>query len=159
MRSGALAAALLCAALGLALSFAPRRAVVFALAAFVVAALLSLSLTPAGWVETAFIGCWISLVVLAACLYLPKGIDQRLAVLLGLNVGVWAGAVTATAAKPVDLALAAPWVLLALPGAALVAPRLPIVIRVLGSWLVAVAILAVSLPVASTPSYEPDHME
>ena len=67
MRGGALPPALLCAALGLALAFAPRRAwgpsfVALAVTATVVA----IAPVPPGWLEGVFLGCWMSVAASAA---------------------------------------------------------------------------------------------
>ena len=161
MRGGALPPALLCAALGFALAFAPRRALLPCLAALVAPAVLVafLPIEP-GWKEVAFMGCWISVIVAALSVHLPHGLGRWPALILALNTGVWAGAVIAVAGAPLDLAKSLPWVLLCLPGAWLVASGRPIFLKVAASWLIAVAILVASLPVITpTPGYVPDHMD
>jgi hypothetical protein len=161
VRGGALPPALLCAALGFALAFAPRRALVSALIALAVLAIgLGFAPLPEALTEPAFLGCWISVIATAAAMYLPGGVGPRLALVLGANAGLWSGAVVAVAGAPLDLAIALPWALLCLPGGWLVATERSIVLKLLGSWLAAVAILAAGLSFAPvTPGYAPDHME
>ena len=122
MRGGALPPALLAAALGFALAFVPRRVIALALGVFAVmavaAALLSIPKASEGLV---FLGCWASVVVTALTVHLPRGLPDRLALLLAANAGVWAGAVIAIAGVPLDLVRALPWAFLALPGAWLAA--------------------------------------
>lgn len=160
MRGGALPPALLCAALAFALAFAPRRAIAPALFLLVSASVAtSFAPIPTAWVEIAFLGCWASVMVTAASVHLPDGANYRLALALGINAGVWVGAVVAVAGHEIDLAKALPFGLLALPAAWLVATRRGIAVKVVASWLIAVAILAGALPLVPTPGYKPDHME
>lgn len=161
MRGGALPPALLAAALGFALSYAPRGSLLVCVPAFLAVALAATFLpVQAGWEDAIFLGCWTSVVITAASVHLPGGLNRPIATLLAVNAGVWCGAVIAAAGAPVDLAKAAPWVLLALPGAWLVGRRWGIAIKVLASWLTAVAILGAALPTTTpTPGYVADHME
>ncbi|CAN5715460.1 hypothetical protein BH11PSE1_BH11PSE1_05150 [soil metagenome] len=100
------------------------------------------------------------MVITAATVHLPKGLNGPLALVLSLNAGVWCGAVIAAAGAPLDLAKAAPWVLLAFPGTWVVARGWGVGIKVLASWLVAVAILGAALQTTTpTPGYVADHME
>ncbi len=161
MRGGALPPALLCAALGFALAFAPRRAHPPCFAALILPALAVawLPVDPT-WKDAAFMGCWASVVVTAASVHLPRGLGPRQALILALNTGVWAGAVIALAGAPLDLAKSLPWVLLCLPGGWLVASGRAIFLKVAASWLIAVAVLVATLPlVTPTPGYMPDHMD
>jgi len=161
MRGGALPPAVLCAALGFALAFAPRRVVLpCVLALTAVAALVVWLGVGASWRDTAFTGCWISVVLVAGSVHLPRGLPAWLALALAVNVGVWVGAVIAVAGAPLDLAKSVPCVLLCLPGAWLVATHRPIALKVAASWLIAVAVLIATLPVTTpTPGYMPDHMD
>ena len=160
MRGGALPPALLCAALGFALAYAPRRAWWAALLGLVLAATTATFVPPPlAWRDPAFAGCWASVVVTALCVHLPRGAGPRLAVVLGLNAGLWSGAVIAVAGERLDLVKALPWALLCAPGAWLVASRRGIAIKVAASWLIAVAVLAASLMLVPTPGYVPDHMD
>jgi hypothetical protein len=161
MRGGALPPALLFAAFALALAFCPRgRFLPAMLLAAVPAALISLAPIGGQWADPLFLACWISVVVVALAVHLPGGMGPRLTMILALDVGVWGGGVIAVAGKPFDLAIALPLLLLALPGAWLVRTRKQIALKVLASWLVAVALLAGTLQITTpTPGYVPDHMD
>ncbi len=160
MRGGALPPALLAAALGFALAFAPRRELALALGVFVGAAAGAVLLPVAKtWEEAVFLGCWASVVVTALTVHLPRGPTAPAALALAANAGLWAGAVVGVAGAPLDLARALPWALLAFPGAWLAARGGGLAVKVVASWLVAVAILAASLPMLPTPGYVADHVE
>lgn len=161
MRGGALPPALICLALAFALAFASRRALPQALLAAIAAALAASRFAiPAEWDDAVFLSCWSSVLVTALCVHLPNGLPTVPAVVLALNAGLWTGAVTAAAGGPADLLIALPLLVLAFPGASLRRTGKAIALKVLASWLVAVAILAAALSVSPlTPGYEPDHME
>ena len=76
----------------------------------------------------------------------------------GLNAGVWSGLLIGRAGRPLDLAIAAPALLLLLPATWLVQRRWTIALKVAASWLIAIAVLASVLPLIPTPGYAPDHM-
>jgi hypothetical protein len=161
MRGGALPPSLLAAALGFALGFAPRRIALPGLAVFAgLGGACSLMRVPAHWTDPIFYLCWASVIVTALAVHLPKGVGVKTALVLSINAGLWAGAVIAVAGTPVDVAKALPWALICLPAGWLAAHRLQIAIKVVASWLVAVAVLAATLPTTTpTPGYMGDHLE
>ena len=161
MRGGALPPALLAAALGFLLAFAPRKAIGPALVLFLVAALIAGNVrTGPGVLDMVFYGCWASVIVTALSIHVPRLTGRIPAIVLAANAGLWAGAVIAATGHPPDLAKALPWALLCLPGTWLVSRRMGLGIKVVASWLIAVAILAAVLPTTTaTPGYAPDHME
>lgn len=160
MRGAALPAALLCAVLGLALGYAPRRALAPAFAGLLAAAgLTALAAVNPDHRELAFAGCWISLIVTALLVHLPRGPRTGVAVAAAINAGAWSSAVIAIEGEPFALATALPWALLAVPAGFLVAKGWGIAIKIVSSWLIAVALLSLFLPTATTPGYERDHME
>ena len=114
---------------------------------------------PPAWVEGIFLGCWVSTVAAAALVHFPRRLTGRRPLLIGMNGGAWAGATVAIAGTTLDLARAAPWLALVVPGAWLVATRRGIAVKVVSSWLIAIAVLAAVLPIVPTPGYAPDHME
>jgi hypothetical protein len=114
---------------------------------------------PASWQDDVFLGCWASIVVAALVIHLPGGVGPKLALVLGLNSGFWAGAVISTAGAKLDLLKALPLALLCLPGAWVVSTKRGLAIKVMASWLIAVSILGAALPLVPTPGYKPDHME
>ena len=159
MRGGFWPPALLCVALAFALAFSPPRLRLPAIVVSVVAALAMSQLTlPGDWQEVIFAGTWLSVIIAALAVHSPRTPDALLLVIAG-NTGVWAGAVTAIAGTPKDLLRALPLVLLAYPGAWLVANRGAIAIKVAASWLVAIAILVAALSIVPTPGYVRDHVE
>ena len=160
MRGGALPPALLCAALGFALAFGPRRILAPALLLMVAAAIAASFLpTPVSWQDGVFLGCWVSVVLAALSVHLPRGVGPRLALALALNSGFWAGSVIAAAGSRLDLLKSLPVALICLPGTWLVSTRKGLAIKVAASWLIAVSILAAALPLTPTPGYKPDHMD
>ena len=161
MRGGALTPALLAAALGFARSYAPARARLWGVAIFGLAALgVSFAKLSPSTTDGIFLACWASILITAATVHLPRGRTLVAIALLSLNAGVWTGAVLAATGKPIDRLIALPVVLLCLPGAWLVSRRWGLGVKVLASWLVAVAILGASLPLLTpTPGYVADHME
>ncbi len=160
MRGSALPAGLLCAALGLLLAFAPRRSVAPALLLLAATAtVVSLMPVKDSWIEIAFFGCWASVILIASALHLPRGVPFWLTLALALDAGLWGGAVIAGEGARDDLLLALPPVLVFLPGRFAVARGWAIAVKVVSSWLVAVALLAALLPTAATPGYVADHMD
>jgi hypothetical protein len=161
MRGGSLPPALLFAALGMALSFAPWRAIAVAAVLALVAAIgASFIRVATSWEDPIFLGCWIGVAVAAASVHIPGGVRSAWALILALNSGLWAGAVIAAAGQPIDLAISAPAMLVCVPGAWLVATGRGIAVKVASSWLLAVGVLALCLQLApTTPGYKPDHMD
>jgi hypothetical protein len=112
------------------------------------------------WLEGAFLGCWVSVIACAVAVFLPGGVSARGALALSLNAGFWSGAVVAVAGSHFDLLMAVLCVLVVVPGAWIIGARVPIAVKVVSSWLIAVAILAATLQLLPvTPGYLPDHME
>ena len=161
MRGGALPPALLCAAVGLALAFAPRRAWLPSLVILTSAALVLATLPiPRAWLEGVFLGGWVSVAATAATVHLPRGVTARSAVALSLNAGVWCGAEVALAGLRLDIVKALFYVLLLIPTSFIVRRRAPIIVKVAASWLIAVAVLAATLQfLPVTPGYLPDHLD
>jgi hypothetical protein len=161
MRGGAFPPALLFLALGLALAFAPRNARISSLlAVFATVAACSLLPVPRIWIEGIFLGCWISVIATAASVHIPRGIGRFAALALSINAGVWGSAVVSLSGTPLDLALALPCVLIFLPASWLIGRYGSIPVKVVSSWIVAVAVLAGTLQLLPvTPGYLPDHME
>jgi len=161
MRSAALAAAMICGTLGLALAFAPRRARWLCLIVLATNAVAFTGIgSPDSWREAIFLCSWISVVLAAGATYLPRGIDTRIAFALSLNAGAWTGAVIAVAGSPIDLAKALPCAAVAWPAVWLAEHRASIAVKVVSSWLIAIAALAAMLHVVPvTPGYLPDHLE
>jgi hypothetical protein len=161
MRGGVVPPALLFAALGLALAFAPRRAWAPSLLALI-ATLGAFTFVPVPevWLEGIFLGCWISVIATAASVHLVRGVSPRAALALSFNAGVWASAVVSLSGSRLDVLRALPCVFIFLPASWVVARFASIPVKVVSSWIIAVAILAATLQLLPvTPGYLPDHME
>ena len=161
MRGGALPPALLAAALGLALAFASPRNRGIGLGLFALVAITVSRLPwPRAGLDGVFLALWGSLVATAGSVHLPPRRKGALALPLAANAGVWAGGVIAVTGAPGDLVAALPWALVALPGVCLAETRAAIALKVVASWLIAVAGLAALLPfLPVTPGYLPDHLD
>lgn len=160
MRGGFLPPAILCCALGLMLAFFGwRRAIIGACLMAVTAIAAFLAGPDAAWVEAIFFGCWLSVIGCALMLVRPGHLSVWLVFAAALNAGVWVGAVSSVAGDLRALGISLPFVLVCIPGSAIVARGWEIGVKVLASWLTAVAILATMLSLTPTPGYVPDHME
>lgn len=161
MRGSILPAALLCASLGLMLGFAPRRVAALGIGVLIVVALAaSRIVVPPESAEGVFLACWATTVGITACIYLPRPVPASLALVLAGVAGAAAGLTVRTESSTIDLARALPGVLTVLPSALAVGFGYRVAPRVVGSWLIAVSLLAAIIPLATVhPGYVPDHME
>jgi hypothetical protein len=152
---------LLAAALGLSLAFAPRTGRAIGLAVFAgTAIVVSFVELPRGALEGVFVACWASVIVSAASVHGPSLFGKGLSLALAFNAGIWTGAVIALAGAPSDLLKTLPWVMVAIPAARVATTRGAIALKVISSWLIAVAVLAALLPfLPVTPGYLPDHLD
>ena len=160
MRGGFLPPAILIAALGVALAFIPLRRALIAAGVMAIVALASWwAGQPTRWIEPIFVACWLSVIATAALVHRPLDLPPAVFPLAAANAGLWAGAVTAVAGKASDLVIALPCVLLLVVGRPIVIRGWGIGVKVVASWLTAVAILATMVSLTPTPGYKPDHME
>ena len=161
MRGGATPPALLFAALGLALAFAPREAWIPSLLAVLLTLMALLFLpVPHEWLDGVFLGCWISVIATAATVYLGRRMNALAALVLSVNAGLWASAVIRLSGSPLDAIKALPWLLTLWPASWAMNRYGSIPSRVVSSWLVAIAALAAVLQfLPVTPGYLPDHLE
>lgn len=161
MRGGVVPPALLFLALGLALAFSTRRAWAPSLLALLATlAAGALVHVPQTWIEGVFFLCWISAMVTAASVHLRDGLKVWAAVALSVNAALWTSAVVSLSGSKLDLLKALPCVLIVLPATWVVGRYGSIPVKVVSSWVVAVAILAATLQLLPvTPGYLPDHME
>lgn len=160
MRGGTLPAALIFAALGFGLSFAPRSIRAPALLTAAISATIMLQapidVTRA---EVVYFACWGSVIFAAASVHLPAGLPSRGAITLALVCGSAAGAVIGLVGNPADLVIALTAAIVIFPASWLVASGRGIAVKVVTSWLIAIAVLSAALPLTPTPGYAPDHME
>ena len=160
MRDAVLPDALLAAAVGMALSYAPAKVAAQAAAAMAAAA-IAVAVLPLSGVSAdfAFCACWLSLIAAAGSVHLPPGQSPWLARALALNAGVWAGLVTHVQGGATAALISLPLILLFIPGQMIVKRNWGIAIKVACSWLIAIAALEIGLMFVPTPGYAPDHMD
>jgi len=156
-----LPAALLFTALGLALAFVPRRTWAQCFLALIsILATLSFLPLPQRWLEGTFAGCWMSVIATAATLHLRRGLRPVAAIALAVNAGIWAGAVASVSGSRPGLLSALPSLLVVLPASWVSSRFTAVPVKVVSSWVMVVAVLAVALQVLPvTPGYLPDHLE
>jgi hypothetical protein len=160
MRVGVVPAALLFVALGLALAFAPRSARAASLLALIATlGVFTFVPTPQAWLEGVFLGCWIAVIATAASVHL-RGLGLLAALVLSVDAGIWASAVISLSGSRLDLLKALPCSLILLPASWVVRRYDSVPVKVVSSWIIAVAVLAITLQLLPvTPGYLPDHME
>lgn len=158
MTGGNWTPALLMVAAALALAIAPTRfrwpALLALLASAAAAAIINY---PASWQPMLLAGSWLSVAVTAFAVYRQPDTSLLPPLLLALNAGGWAGAVTASGNG--NLLRILPLILLALPAGWIAARGAVIALKFLASWLIAISILVVALPMVATPGYVQDHMD
>ncbi len=160
MNAGFLPLALLCAALGLALTKTPIKIAVLAIITLVVTSSLSFAVMPvARWETPAMLALWISAAITAGLAYLPRGMDGVWVFLASINAGFWVGLVAHSAGGGGGMAAAFPLALLFLPAGWLLEKEMGAAVKIAASWIVAVSILAGMVAISPVPGYAPDHME
>lgn len=161
MRGSVAPAALLFVALGLALAFAPRSARASSLLALVATlSIFSFVPTPSTWLEAAFVGCWLAVIATAASVHLGGGLGRYAALVLSVNAGIWASAVISVSGSRLDVLKALPCLLIVSPASWVVRRYDSVPVKVVSSWVIAVAVLAITLQLLPiTPGYLPDHLE
>ena len=99
------------------------------------------------------------IIATAGLVHRPAKLPPAVFLVAAANVGLWAGLVTSVAGKGRDLAIAVPCILLMFVGRPIVVRGWGIGVKVVASWLTAVAILATMVSLTPTPGYVQDHME
>jgi hypothetical protein len=147
------------AALGLMLSFVPRKT---AAVGIILAAVLAVaaSQAPLGATanDAAIMACWAVLAVLAARTYRPSRAARPSNLAISAAAGLVSGTAIAASATPSTLWQPMLAVLVVIPATIVVERGYAVAPRVVASWLVAVALLAALLPyVVVHPGYVADH--
>jgi hypothetical protein len=115
---------------------------------------------PSSFTDAAFLGCWVSSVINSLSVHVPQKYRENFVLVLALNTGIWVGAVISLSAPKVDLAAALACTLCMFPAGWMLRRNQSIALKVVSSWLVAVAFLAATLQFLSvTPGYRPDHLD
>jgi hypothetical protein len=107
----------------------------------------------------AMTGLLITVVATAALVFFVSRLPTAGAVAAGINGGVWVGAVASVSANRGALLLALPLGLSFVLQRWLQFRGYAIVMKVLASWLIAIASLAILVSLSPTPGYAPDHMD
>ena len=159
---GPVAAGLLLAVVAFALAFAGRRIASGGIVAGVAACLATILLVRVPAPSWVFAGCWASLIATALSVYFPQALQRWpwLALPLAANGGVWAPLVVATQAAATDVLPILATLALIIPASLCVARGWALAVRVVTSWLLAVALLVGAIPyLVVHPGYVADHRE
>lgn len=160
MNTGTLPLFLLSATLGLMLSFTSGRAGWLAIVVMAAAAaMMSLLIVSHSIIVALVLAVLAASIVAAAITILRPGAAGRLGAPLAMLVGLGAGALASSSGRKSDLLLALPLSLVFLPGRWIVAKGYGLGIKVVASWMLAIATLSIFVSMTPTPGYEPDHME
>lgn len=160
MNGGILPLLLISATIGLALSFAGRRQAWIGAGVVASAALLTSLLPIAQSGSTmAFAGLWISMIITAAMVYLPRDWPTQWVIPILAIGGGSAGAVASLSDMRWGLALALPLSLLFMPGRLIIDRGYEVAVKVAASWMIPIAALSLFVSMMPHPGYVPDHME
>ncbi len=160
MNGGVLPILLICATVGLALSLVGRRDAWLGVAAIVLSALVvsRLKIAPDAS-KFVFGGLFLSTILTAILVYLPRSWPRRWAIPIAVNAGCWAGALASLSDMHNALWMALPLCLLCVPGWWIEQRGLGIAVKVAASWMIAISSLALFVSMMPHPGYVPDHME
>lgn len=160
MNGGIVPSLLLCATIGLLLSYASLRGAWLGFAGLVaISVLVALLGLPTGLMTAIFAGLWLTIILTAALTYLPRGKAARWASLLAAFGGIWVGGLASVSGRKSDLVLVLPVTLLWVAGRWIVARGHGLFIKIIASWMIAIASLSLFVSLTPTPGYTPDHME
>lgn len=145
------------AALGFVLMKAPRDTRLFGLSLMWLSAAASFLLISSGVIAVDRM-VWASVIAVAGASYLPTAVGAKLTPLICAAAGLVGSAASKAAGAPGHL------LLLIIPAIVLLAPEHPPRLatwgaKIISSWLIAIATLAIALPLISTPGYQQDHMD
>lgn len=143
--------------IALMLMRAARRTLLPALAGFAVAAVTTYLFKPALAPTLIFAGLWTAMILAAATLFLAPRCFAMYAVPLfaGFWLGSWAQLNSDFGGVTLALVVAASCV----PAQWLGAGKFEIILKVVASWMIAIATLSMFVSLLPTPGYEPDHMQ
>lgn len=160
MNGGILPLVLLSATVGLLLSFTIGRVGWMAIVIMAsLAAIMAATSSAQNMIAALTLGLLAMTIIAAAITILRPSAADTLVVPLAMIVGIGAGALASSSGRKGDLLLALPLSLLFVPGRRIVANGYGIAIKVVASWMIAIATLSIFVSMTPTPGYEPDHME
>jgi hypothetical protein len=115
---------------------------------------------PAAWSIALITVCSLGTVILVLLIFWPARLSRLIALVLSVVVGVITGLGHSLAAMPQNIYPALAAGALALPALVAIERGYAIAVRVVASWLVAIAVLAALLPyVVSHPGYVSEHRQ
>lgn len=144
---------------GLMLAFASNRVAGLALAALAGAASLTFLATRNMPQDLVFAGLWGSMIAVAGTTFLRIGRWPIVFITLSIIAGFWLGACAAVTSEFPDLIWGTVAAFICFPARWLADHRFDIVIKVVASWMIAIASLSMFVSLMPTPGYKPDHME
>ena len=159
---GPVAAGLLLAVVAFALAFVGRRIAIAGIAICVASCIATILIERVPAPTRVFAGCWVSLIATALPVYFPQALRRwpKLALPFAANAGVWAALVVATQGAAMDVLPILATLLVIIPASLCVARGWPLAVRVVTSWLLAVALLVGAIPyLVVHPGYVADHRE
>ena len=160
MNSAILPLLLICATCGLSFALAPPRTASMGLAAMAaVAMVVSAMPFSQGASDLIFRGLWASVIITAALTYARGDLANRLILPSALNAGCWAGAFAGLSGERSGLLLALFLGLIFIPARWFTLRGYHVVVKVVASWMIAIASLSMFVAFMPTPGYKPDHME
>lgn len=160
MNSGILPLVLLGLALGLALtSVSVETAWKTSVSAAAAALVVCFVPIPPRLSVAVEVGLWITTVLTATTVFLPKSWTTRLIWPVAISAGVWLGAMASVGALRLPLLAALPLLLIFVPISMMGLQKSGIAMRVAASWMIAIGSLAVFVSMVPTPGYKQDHMQ
>lgn len=150
---------LIAVTMALMLGLVPGRLALSGAAAFGSAALLGFmgpTLLP---LTIVFAGLFGSLIVIAILTYIPAARWRHLVIPMSINAGLWLGACAAMTSTSGGLAIGLLPLLLYFLVDWIAQRKFLILIKVVASWMIAIASLSLFVSLVPTPGYKPDHME
>ncbi|MDQ3080490.1 MAG: hypothetical protein M3R03_10905 [Pseudomonadota bacterium] len=159
MNGGLVPLLLLSATIGLMLAFVANRQAMIALLGFGIAAIVAFAVPIHFASNTVFAGLWLSMIAGVVLVYLPVARWSVLALPICLNAGFWLGAGAGLSGDRLALLIGIFASFILFPARLLARGRLNIALKVVASWMIAIASLSLFVTLIPTPGYKPDHME
>lgn len=150
---------LLAGTIGLLLGLAPWRRALAGGVVFVGAALLGFMVHAHMMLGVVFTGLFLSMILVAVLVYYPARLWAMWVVPISINCGLWLGTCAALTSTSTGLALGLLATLLAIPVHWIARQKFVILIKVVASWMIAIASLSLFVSLMPTPGYKLDHME
>lgn len=160
MRDGALPAILLCVIAGMPLVNASRRAAATSVLLLLFAALTASALIVPFELRLAVVVlCWGLVIVGALGVLRARPLPVTVTILFATAAGLSTSAMTALVGQLSVLALSLPWVAVWIPATLLAGSGRAIIVKVLASWILAVALLSTGLTLSQGVNSGSDHLD